>query len=64
MEADMQASVYRGPGKIGLESRQAPRPGPTDLVMQVRACGLCGTDMHILDGEFPAAPGIVPERLW
>jgi 2-desacetyl-2-hydroxyethyl bacteriochlorophyllide A dehydrogenase len=59
MEGKMQASVYRGPGKIGLEPRGAPRPGPTDLVIQVRACGLCGTDMHILEGEFPAAPGIV-----
>ena len=58
-EGDMQASVFRGSGKVGLEPREAPRPGPLDLVIQVRACGLCGTDMHILEGEFPATPGIV-----
>jgi 2-desacetyl-2-hydroxyethyl bacteriochlorophyllide A dehydrogenase len=27
-------------------------------VIEVKACGVCGTDMHILDGEFPATPGI------
>lgn len=54
----MRSSVYQGPGRIGVESREAPRPGPAELVMQVKACGVCGTDMHILDGEFPATPGI------
>ena len=54
----MRAAVYRGPGKIGLESRDVPRPGPTDILVQVRACGLCGTDVHILDGQYPATPGI------
>ena len=54
----MRSSVYHGPGRIGVESREAPRPGPGELVVQVKACGVCGTDMHILDGEFPATPGI------
>jgi len=54
----MRAAVYRGPGQIGLESRDVPRPGPTDILVQVKACGLCGTDVHILDGQYPATPGI------
>jgi len=54
----MRAAVYHGPGKIELESRDVPRPGPTDILVKVRACGLCGTDVHILDGQYPATPGI------
>lgn len=54
----MRVAVYRGPGQIGLESRDVPRPGPTDVLVQVKACGLCGTDVHILEGQYPATPGI------
>jgi len=38
-----------------------PTPGARDVVVEVSACGLCGTDLHILDGEFapslPVTPG-------
>jgi 2-desacetyl-2-hydroxyethyl bacteriochlorophyllide A dehydrogenase len=54
----MRSSVYHGPGRLGLERRRPPRAEPGDLVVEVKACGLCGTDLHILDGEFPATPGI------
>ena len=54
----MRAAVYRGPGMIGLESRDVPRPTATDILVRVRACGLCGTDVHILDGQYPATSGI------
>ncbi len=54
----MRAAVYRGPGRIDVESRDLPRPGPTDILVQVKTCGLCGTDVHILDGQYPATPGI------
>jgi len=54
----MRAAVYRGPGRIAVESREVPRPGPSDLLIRVKACGVCGTDVHILDDEFPAPPGI------
>jgi propanol-preferring alcohol dehydrogenase len=33
--------------------RPLPRPGPHDLLLQVLACGVCRTDLHILDGELP-----------
>jgi propanol-preferring alcohol dehydrogenase len=33
--------------------RPVPRPGPHDLLLQVLACGICRTDLHILDGELP-----------
>jgi propanol-preferring alcohol dehydrogenase len=35
------------------EGRATPRPGPLQLVLQVRACGVCRTDLHIADGELP-----------
>lgn len=54
----MRSSVYQGLGQIRLESRETPDPGPNDIVIDVKACGVCGTDMHILDGEFPATHGI------
>ncbi len=54
----MRAAVYRGPGRITVESRETPRPGPGDVLVEVRACGVCGTDVHILDGHYPATPNI------
>jgi len=32
-----------------------PEPGPGEVVLRVEACGICGTDRHILHGEYPAA---------
>ncbi len=39
-----------------LEERdlQVPSPGPTEVLVAVRACGVCRTDLHIVDGELPA----------
>lgn len=42
--------------------RPVPRPGPDDLLLQVEACGVCRTDLHIVDGELaqprlPLVPG-------
>jgi threonine dehydrogenase-like Zn-dependent dehydrogenase len=54
----MRSSIYRGPGRIDVEQRETPRPGPGEVMIEVKACGICGTDMHILEAEFPATPGI------
>src|SRR2546427_39366 len=32
---------------------QTPKPGPGELLIQVRACGVCRTDLHVADGELP-----------
>ncbi|CAM5677109.1 2-deoxy-scyllo-inosamine dehydrogenase OS=Streptomyces tendae OX=1932 GN=F3L20_23060 PE=3 SV=1 [Streptomyces tendae] len=37
-----------------------PTPGPREVVVEVAACGLCGTDLHILQGEFAPSFPIVP----
>ena len=41
----MRAAVYHGRGRIALEERPDPVAGPGELVVRVRACGLCGSDL-------------------
>jgi alcohol dehydrogenase, propanol-preferring len=44
-----------------LEERPDPEPGPSELLIQVEACGVCRTDLHVVDGELPdVRPPIVP----
>ncbi|WUD71452.1 zinc-dependent alcohol dehydrogenase family protein [Streptomyces sp. NBC_00510] len=56
----MKAVVIAEPGKIELATVEDPAPGPRDVVVAVAACGLCGTDLHILRGEFAPTLPIVP----
>ena len=58
----MRAVVLTGPGAVSIETIPDPSPGPGDLVVSVAGCGMCGTDIHLLDGElpydsFPFVPG-------
>jgi propanol-preferring alcohol dehydrogenase len=47
-----KAMVLDAPGRtLRLEERDVPEPGPGQLLLQVRACGVCRTDLHLLDGE-------------
>jgi 2-desacetyl-2-hydroxyethyl bacteriochlorophyllide A dehydrogenase len=50
------AAVITTPGSISIETLPDPTPGPGDIVVAPRAVGICGTDLHIIDGEFPPAP--------
>lgn len=56
----MKAAVISAPGQVGVETVGDPAPGPGQVVVQVAACGLCGTDLHILQGEFAPTLPIVP----
>ncbi|HET6358898.1 MAG TPA: alcohol dehydrogenase catalytic domain-containing protein [Streptomyces sp.] len=47
----MKAAVITTPGTVELATVDDPAPGPREVVVQVAACGLCGTDLHILQGE-------------
>lgn len=50
----MRASVFDGPGRpLELREVVAPAPGPGQVLLRVRACGVCRTDLHVLDGELP-----------
>lgn len=50
----MHAMVLEAPGRP-LQYREVPRPepGPSELLLKVQACGVCRTDLHIVDGELP-----------
>ena len=54
----MKAVVVHSPGNVRVEEVPEPQCGPKDVVVKVGACGICGTDVHIIDGEFP--PTVYP----
>ncbi|WP_053749375.1 zinc-dependent alcohol dehydrogenase family protein [Streptomyces sp. MMG1533] len=56
----MKAAVIEAPGKVTVTTVPDPTPGPRQVVIDVAACGLCGTDLHILQGEFAPKLPIVP----
>lgn len=57
----MRAIVFPAPETIALERVPDPTPAPDEVVVQVAACGICGTDVHIARNEymstFPLIPG-------
>ncbi|MFI5309324.1 MAG: zinc-dependent alcohol dehydrogenase family protein [Polyangiales bacterium] len=51
----MRAMVLERPGAgLALRELPIPQPGPGQVLLRVRACGVCRTDLHILDGELDA----------
>ncbi|MCB4858678.1 zinc-dependent alcohol dehydrogenase family protein [Sphingobium sp. PNB] len=57
----MHAMQLDGPGKpLRMVTRPLPVAGPAQLLIKVVACGVCRTDLHVLDGEIPAHYPIVP----
>lgn len=54
----MRANVFRGPGKFGLEEKLIPRAGAGEAVLEVRLTTICGTDIHIVRGEYPVREGL------
>lgn len=55
----MKALVFRGPNQIAVERVPIPKPGPGEAVIRVTLTTICGTDLHILKGEYPVKPGLV-----
>jgi propanol-preferring alcohol dehydrogenase len=52
----MRAMVLERPGqRLTLADRPQPRPGPGQILVEVAACGVCRTDLHVVDGELPQA---------
>jgi propanol-preferring alcohol dehydrogenase len=48
----MRAMVFDRVGEpLRMEERPIPQPGPGQLLIRVRACAVCRTDLHLLDGE-------------
>ncbi|RTL87904.1 MAG: zinc-binding alcohol dehydrogenase family protein [Hyphomicrobiales bacterium] len=59
----MSAMVLREPGTpLAMEERPLPAPGAGELLLRIEACGVCRTDLHVVDGELtrpklPIIPG-------
>lgn len=62
----MRAWVVANPGPVStgplaLDERDIPEPGPGQLLIRIRACGVCRTDLHLAEGDLtPKAPRITP----
>ncbi len=56
----MRAGVYSGPGQVALAERPLPAPGPGEVRLRVTACGVCGTDLHMVHSPKPIVePGSI-----
>jgi L-iditol 2-dehydrogenase len=56
--ATMRAAVYRGKGKVVVETVPVPAIGAGEVLIRVAACGICGTDLKKIEHGFVAAPQI------
>lgn len=55
----MQATLYEGIKNVHVVERPRPQPQAGELLVQVRASGICGTDRHIYHGEAPVSPPVI-----
>jgi NADPH:quinone reductase-like Zn-dependent oxidoreductase len=54
----MKAAVFVEPGRIVLEDKSVPDIGPLDALIKITTTTICGTDIHILKGEYPVERGL------
>jgi alcohol dehydrogenase len=55
----MRANVFRAVNEFGIEDVERPRPGPGEAIVRMTMTTICGTDLHIVRGEYPVKPGLV-----
>jgi L-iditol 2-dehydrogenase len=60
VSATMLAAFNDGKNKIELKDVPVPSPDPGEVLLRVRACGVCGSDLHSYRGDVPALPSISP----
>ncbi len=58
MNAMMKAAVFVEPGRIEVVDKKIPDVGPNDALVRITTTTICGTDVHILKGEYPVAKGL------
>jgi alcohol dehydrogenase len=58
MPRTMKAACFVRPGRIELREKTVPEVGPLDALLRVTTTTICGTDVHILKGEYPVAEGL------
>ncbi len=55
----MRALVFHGANDIRVEEVERPRAGVGEAVVRITLTTICGTDLHILRGEYPVRSGLV-----
>ena len=58
MARTMKAAVFVEKGRIELREKPIPEVGPNDALVRITTTTICGTDVHILKGEYPVAPSL------
>ncbi|MCK8514779.1 NAD(P)-dependent alcohol dehydrogenase [Methylonatrum kenyense] len=58
MATMMKAAVFVEPGRIEIDDKPVPDVGPNDALIRVTTTTICGTDVHILKGEYPVEKGL------
>jgi len=58
MATKMRAAIFVEPGRIVLGEKPIPDVGPLDALIRITTTTICGTDVHILKGEYPVASGL------
>lgn len=58
MPTMMKAAIFVEPGRIEIDDKPIPEIGPNDALMRVTTTTICGTDVHILKGEYPVERGL------
>jgi L-iditol 2-dehydrogenase len=53
MTETMEALVVQSPNVLGIETRAVPQPGANEVLARVRATAICGTDAHLIRGDYP-----------
>ncbi|MBB5751511.1 NAD(P)-dependent alcohol dehydrogenase [Prosthecomicrobium pneumaticum] len=58
MAQKMKAAIFVEPNRIVLDEKPIPDVGPLDALIRITTTTICGTDVHILKGEYPVARGL------
>jgi 2-desacetyl-2-hydroxyethyl bacteriochlorophyllide A dehydrogenase len=56
----MKAAFLTGKEQIEVRDAPKPEPAPGEVLIRVRACGVCGTDLHSYNGQLPSMPNVSP----
>lgn len=56
----MRALMVHEPGRFEITEVEEPTPKSGELLLEVGACGICGTDLHIIDGDYHGSYPIIP----
>ena len=59
MSTKMRATVFHGPENIRVEEVPRPHDGAGEAIIRITLTTICGTDLHIVRGEYPVRPGLV-----